>query len=146
MLRLIIKENLSILTARIIFKHAAPQWYKNGSLLYQPFHGHSHLKPLTWKKYIADVFSLWNVNKEENNTFIEQANSYHPTIKFTSIRAKDSRRNPFLTCANRQKLYNTHTSPPATLQASGKAISKAKKNKTLLNSNADYTTEGQITF
>jgi len=44
----------------------------------------SHLKLLTWKRYINDVFSLWNINKEEINTFIELANSYHPTIKFTA--------------------------------------------------------------
>ena len=44
----------------------------------------SHLKPLTWKRYIDDVFSLWNINKEEINSFIELANSYHPTIKFTA--------------------------------------------------------------
>ena len=43
----------------------------------------SHFKPLTWKRYIDDVFSLWNINKEEINSFIELANSYHPTIKFT---------------------------------------------------------------
>ena len=42
----------------------------------------SHFKPLTWKIYIDDVFSLWNINKEEINLFIELANSYHPTIKF----------------------------------------------------------------
>jgi len=104
----------------------------------------SHIKRLTWKRYIDDVFSLWNINKEEINTFIELANSYHTTMKFTAeisdteitfldtcvyIRAKDLKRNPFSTCArtsNRQKLSNTHTSPPATLQASGKALSKAK--------------------
>ena len=39
----------------------------------------SHLKPLTWKRYV-DVFSLWNINKEEINTFIELANNYHSTI------------------------------------------------------------------
>ena len=44
----------------------------------------SHLKPLTWKRYINDVFSLWNINKEEISTFIELANNYHPTIKFTA--------------------------------------------------------------
>ena len=44
----------------------------------------SHFKPLTWKRYIDDVFSLWNINKEEINSFIELGNSYHPTIKFTS--------------------------------------------------------------
>ena len=44
----------------------------------------SHLKPLTWKRYIDDVFSLWNINKGEISSFIELANNYHPTIKFTA--------------------------------------------------------------
>ena len=43
----------------------------------------SHFKPHTWKRCIDDVFSLCNINKEEINSFIELANSYHPTIKFT---------------------------------------------------------------
>ena len=30
---------------------------------------------------IDDVFSLWDTNKDEIHNFIEQANSYHPTIK-----------------------------------------------------------------
>ena len=41
-------------------------------------------KPLTWKRFIDDVFCLWDANKEEIENFIEQANSYHPTIKFTA--------------------------------------------------------------
>ena len=41
-------------------------------------------KPLTWKRFIYDVFCLWDTNKEEIEHFIEQANSYHPTIKFTA--------------------------------------------------------------
>ena len=44
----------------------------------------SHFKPHTWKRYIDDVFSLININKEEINSFIELANSYHPTIQFTA--------------------------------------------------------------
>ena len=40
-------------------------------------------KPLTWKRFIDDVFCLWDTNEEETEHFIEQANSYHPTIKFT---------------------------------------------------------------
>ena len=44
----------------------------------------SHFKPLTWKRYIDDVFSLWNINKEEINSFIKLANSYHPTKNFTA--------------------------------------------------------------
>ena len=45
---------------------------------------HSATKPLTWKRYIDDVFSLWNVSKNEIQTFIELANNYHATIKFTA--------------------------------------------------------------
>ena len=45
---------------------------------------HCTKKPLVWKRYIDDVFFLWDTSKEEVNTFIEQANSYHPTIKFTA--------------------------------------------------------------
>ena len=41
-------------------------------------------KPLTWKRFIDDVICLWDTNKEEIGHFIEQANSYHPTIKFTT--------------------------------------------------------------
>ena len=40
-------------------------------------------KPLTRKRFIYDVFCLWDTNKEEIEYFIEQANSYHPTITFS---------------------------------------------------------------
>ena len=41
-------------------------------------------KPLEWKRYIDDVFSLWDTNREEIDKFIEHANSHHATIKFTA--------------------------------------------------------------
>ena len=31
-----------------------------------------------------DVFSLWDVNRKDIDLFIEQANTFHPTIKFTA--------------------------------------------------------------
>jgi len=44
------------------------------------------LRPLEymWKRYIDDIFSLWNADKEEIEEFIILANSLHPTIKFTA--------------------------------------------------------------
>ena len=42
------------------------------------------LKPLVWKRFIDDIFSIWNINKDQVTQFIEQANSHHPTIKFTA--------------------------------------------------------------
>ena len=43
-------------------------------------------KPLVslWKRFINDIFSLWNVDKEEIYSFMEQANNHHPTVKFTA--------------------------------------------------------------
>ena len=41
-------------------------------------------KPLIWKRFIDDVFSLWDVNREKTTMFIELANKHHPTIQFTA--------------------------------------------------------------
>ena len=39
-------------------------------------------KPLVWKSYIDDIFSLWNIEKKDIGSFIELANNHHLTIKF----------------------------------------------------------------
>ena len=44
----------------------------------------SALKPLTWKRYIDDIFSLWDTRREDLTQFIDLANKHHPTIKFTA--------------------------------------------------------------
>ena len=44
----------------------------------------SRIKPKVWKRYMDDVFSLWDANKQDIDLFIEQANTFHPTIKFTA--------------------------------------------------------------
>jgi len=41
-------------------------------------------KPLAWKRYTHDVFSICNINNDEVTQFIEQANSHHLTTKFTA--------------------------------------------------------------
>ena len=41
------------------------------------------VKPTVWKRYIDDIFTLWDTsNLHDIERFIEQANSYNPTIKF----------------------------------------------------------------
>ena len=44
----------------------------------------SKTKPLEWKRYIDDIFSLWNADKEEIEDFIILANRHHLAIKFTA--------------------------------------------------------------
>ena len=44
----------------------------------------SHTKPREWKRYIDDVFSLWDCDRKNVERFIDQANKFHPTIKFTA--------------------------------------------------------------
>ena len=56
-----------------------------GTVESQILHGHrSVVKPLVWKRYFDDIFSFWNANKDEVTQFMEQANSHHPTVKFTA--------------------------------------------------------------
>ena len=38
----------------------------------------SNTKPLQWKRYIDDIFSLWSVEKKEIEDFIVLANRQHP--------------------------------------------------------------------
>ena len=40
-------------------------------------------KPLVWKRFIDDIFFIWDTNKEDIELFIEKANTYHPIIKCT---------------------------------------------------------------
>ena len=42
----------------------------------------SRIKPTVWKSFIDDGTSLWDIDKQEIDLFLEQANSFHPTIKF----------------------------------------------------------------
>ena len=36
-------------------------------------------KPLVWKRFIDDIFSLWNISMH----FVNFANTFHPIIKFS---------------------------------------------------------------
>ena len=50
----------------------------------------SDTKPLQWKRYIDDGFSLWGCERDKIQLFINEANKHHPTIKFTAeISEKD---------------------------------------------------------
>ena len=40
----------------------------------------SRIKPKVWKRYIDDVFSLWDATRHDIDLFIEEAN----TVKFTA--------------------------------------------------------------
>ena len=50
-------------------------------------------KPREWKRYIDDIFSLWDSDKQEITLFIEQANNFHDTMKFTAATYHPSVRN-----------------------------------------------------
>ena len=41
----------------------------------------SNTKPRVWKRYLDDIFYLWDSNIQEVNHFINQASRHHPTIK-----------------------------------------------------------------
>ena len=41
------------------------------------------LKPRIWKRFIDDIFIIWNHGEEELRHLLEELNQFHPTIKFT---------------------------------------------------------------
>ena len=47
-------------------------------------------KRLTTKKYIDDIFFLWEHGEEKLRSFINDINENHPTIKFTAEWSKTS--------------------------------------------------------
>ena len=51
-------------------------------------------KPLTWLRYIDDIFIVWTHGRDLLNKFLDLANSFHPTIKFSSY--SSSEQVPFL--------------------------------------------------
>ena len=79
---------------KIISKHMEPPWeqrwqsplpiFSLADRVETEIMSQSTIKPLVWKRYIDDIFSLWNTNSGEITQFIEQANKHHPTIKFTA--------------------------------------------------------------
>ena len=40
----------------------------------------SCVKLLFWKRYIDDVFSLWNTSLDKIESFVKKANNFHSTI------------------------------------------------------------------
>ena len=41
-------------------------------------------RPHTWWRYIDDIFAIWEHRRESLMTFLDQINSFHPSIKFTA--------------------------------------------------------------
>jgi len=52
--------------------------------LEQQFLSTQTLQPMVWWCYIDDIFLIWTYSESELQTFFENLNQYHPTIKFTS--------------------------------------------------------------
>ena len=72
--------------------------------------------------YIDDMFSLWDCNKQEINLFIEQANSFYPTVKLTAEISENETTFLVITNYKGERLKNesildirTHYKPTETL-------------------------------
>ena len=50
----------------------------------------AEFKPHLWWRYIDDIFFLWEHGEEQLNSFIDNINKMHPTIKFTVDWSKTS--------------------------------------------------------
>jgi len=43
----------------------------------------SSLKAFVWKRFVDDIFPLWNIPMKEVSIFVNFAKSFHSTTKFT---------------------------------------------------------------
>ena len=93
MLRLILKENSFQFNGKHYLQtHGTAMGTKTAVSFANIFMAHIEttilsrtvFKPTVWKRYIDDIFSLWDISKPDIEAFIEQANLHHPTIKFTA--------------------------------------------------------------
>ena len=97
----------------------------------------SKTKPLEWKRYIDDIFSLWRTERKEIDEFIALANRLHLQLNLRLkclikrltfwiqlfTKASDFTTKESLTSAhilNLQRLFNTRISLPVTLTGSEK--------------------------
>ena len=100
MLRLILKENSFQFNGKNYLQiHGTAMGTKIAVAFAYIFMAHietqilskSAIKPTVWKRYIDDIFSLWDISKPDIEQFIKQANSHHPTINpFTTEAAKSA--------------------------------------------------------
>ena len=49
----------------------------------------SEKKPMTWWRYINDIFFIWEHGEESLRVFIDQVNLFHISIKFTAEYSKE---------------------------------------------------------
>ena len=40
-------------------------------------------KPWLWRRYIDDIFMIWQHGTDELKIFLDKLNNFHPSIKFT---------------------------------------------------------------
>ena len=78
----------------------------------------ANMKPLIWWRYIDDIFTIWCHGEASLETFVEDLNLAHPTIKFTVEWSRSSI--PFLDTRvlleNRQLTTDLHVKPTDTHQ------------------------------
>ena len=48
------------------------------------------VKPLVWLRYIGEIFYIWNKSEEKLQEIFENLTNFHPNLKFTSAKSKES--------------------------------------------------------
>ena len=90
MLRLILKENSFQFNGKHYLQtHGTALGTKTAVSFANTFMAHIEttilsrtvFKPTVWKRYVDDIFSLWDISKPDIEAFIDQVNLHHPTIK-----------------------------------------------------------------
>ena len=73
-------------------------------------------KPIIWKRFIDDIFSVWTLPEKEISNFVDFANSFHATIKFTHEMSSEKLVFLDTEVSNRTFHVQTHYKPTETFQ------------------------------
>ena len=86
-LRLILKENSFQFSGRHYLRsHGTARGTKTAVAFASIFMAHIETtilsktvsKPTVWKRYIDDIFTVWDMSKPDTEAFVEQTNLHHP--------------------------------------------------------------------
>ena len=84
-------------------------------------------KPLTWWRYIDDIFMLWQHGEKELERFLEFLNCCHPTIKYTADYSREEILYIIYILYNRDILYIKPKDTHQYLRASSCHVYHSKK-------------------
>ena len=77
-----------LLELNLLYRMHVPSWIT--LYIEREFLKSEQIQPWTWFRYIDDIFFIWIASEKELDEFLNRLNSFHPTLRFTHERSRES--------------------------------------------------------